>query len=64
MTRLSGVVFVILLLLSFPGFTQELTVGAQVRPRAEFRNGFKTLTESNRDAAFFIEQRTTIMDRL
>jgi hypothetical protein len=39
---------------------QELTVGVQVRPRAEFRNGFKTLTEDNRDAAFFVEQRTRL----
>ena len=39
---------------------QELTIGAQVRPRFEFRNGFKTLTEDNRDAAFFIEQRTRL----
>ena len=46
-------------LLSFSNLVaQDLTVGVQVRPRAEFRNGFKTLTEENRDAAFFIEQRT------
>ena len=43
-----------------PVLAQELTVGAQVRPRAEFRNGFKTLTENDRDAAFFIEQRTRL----
>ena len=41
-------------------FGQQLTVGAQVRPRAEFRNGFKTLTEDDRDAAFFVEQRTRL----
>lgn len=43
-----------------PLLAQELTIGAQVRPRAEFRNGFKTLTAEDRDPAFFIEQRTRI----
>lgn len=38
----------------------QLTVGTQIRPRAEFRNGFKTLTEDNRDPAFFIEQRSRL----
>ena len=57
--------FSICLFLVYPllleySFAQELTVGAQIRPRAEFRNGFKTLTEDNRDAAFFVEQRTRL----
>lgn len=38
----------------------QLTVGAQVRPRSEFRNGFKTLTTDNRSPAFFIEQRSRL----
>jgi hypothetical protein len=38
----------------------DLTIGAQIRPRAEFRNGFKTLTNDGVDAAFFIEQRTRL----
>ena len=53
----------IILLSSFVTYAQqnsELTIGAQIRPRAEFRNGFKTLTEEDRDAAFFIEQRTRL----
>ena len=36
----------------------QFSIGTQVRPRGEFRNGFKTLTEENRDPAFFIEQRS------
>ena len=36
----------------------QLTIGAQIRPRAEFRNGFKTLTTKERNPAFFIEQRS------
>lgn len=53
---------IVMLLLSAPTFAQdgELTVGAQVRPRAEFRNGFKKLTADNVDPAFFIEQRTRL----
>ncbi|KAA3639418.1 MAG: hypothetical protein DWQ02_03760, partial [Bacteroidetes bacterium] len=53
----------ILILSSVTTYAQqesELTMGAQVRPRAEFRNGFKTLTEEGKDAAFFIEQRTRL----
>ncbi len=42
------------------GLAQEFTIGAQIRPRGEFRNGFKTLTDEDRDAAFFIEQRSRI----
>ena len=38
----------------------QLIVGTQIRPRAEFRNGFKTLTEEGRDPAFFIEQRSRL----
>lgn len=51
---------VFITLMMTPGLTQELTLGAQVRPRGEFRNGFKTLTEKDRDAAFFIEQRARL----
>ena len=38
----------------------QVTVSAEVRPRTEFRNGFKTLTEESRDAAFFTEQRSRL----
>lgn len=38
----------------------QTTIGAQVRPRGEFRNGFKTLTDDTRDPAFFIEQRARL----
>lgn len=36
----------------------QLDMGVQIRPRGEFRNGFKTLTTDDRDPAFFIEQRS------
>ena len=51
---------VIALLLSSHFVYGQLTLGTQVRPRAEFRNGFKTLTEDSRDAAFFVEQRSRL----
>lgn len=50
----------LLLMLPTASIFAQLTVGSQIRPRAEFRNGFKTLTQDNRDAAFFIEQRSRL----
>lgn len=38
----------------------QLTFGTQIRPRAEFRNGFKTLSGEGRSPAFFIEQRARL----
>ena len=56
-----GLVFLLLFTIPLIDlFGQELTVGAQIRPRFEFRNGFKTLTMEGRDPAFFIEQRTRL----
>lgn len=48
------------ILLSHGVLFAQLTVGTQVRPRGEFRNGFKTLTTEGRDAAFFVEQRSRL----
>ena len=39
----------------------QFTLGGEVRPRAEYRDGFKTFNSSQTDAAFFIEQRTRII---
>ncbi len=38
----------------------QLTLSAEVRPRAEYRHGFKKPLEKSLDPAFFIEQRTRI----
>ena len=38
----------------------QFTVTGEIRPRAEFRNGFKTLSGENTDPAFFIEQRSRL----
>ncbi|MEM6629636.1 MAG: hypothetical protein AAF694_08180 [Bacteroidota bacterium] len=38
----------------------QFTLSAEVRPRTEFRNGFKTPTTSENDPAFFTEQRSRL----
>jgi len=45
---------------SFLSAQAQLKVGAQIRPRAEFRNGFKTLPNQDLSPAFFIEQRSRL----
>jgi len=41
-------------------YAQTFILDAQVRPRAEFRNGFKSLSPDPTNPAFFIEQRTRL----
>ncbi len=50
------------LLLSIGGYeaNAQFTLSAEVRPRTEFRHGFKTLTTESKDAAFFTEQRSRL----
>ncbi|MBV6647125.1 MAG: alginate export family protein [Cyclobacteriaceae bacterium] len=38
----------------------QFTLSAEVRPRTEFRNGFKTLTDESKEAALFTEQRSRL----
>ncbi|MEO0469300.1 MAG: hypothetical protein AAF206_06765 [Bacteroidota bacterium] len=38
----------------------QFTLSAEVRPRSEFRNGFKTPTTAANDPAFFTEQRSRL----
>ena len=38
----------------------QLTLTGELRPRTEFRNGFKKLRDAGTDPAFFIEQRSRI----
>ncbi|WP_421873504.1 alginate export family protein [Marinoscillum sp.] len=42
------------------GAHAQVSVSAEVRPRSEFRNGFKTLTEEAKTASFFTEQRSRL----
>ncbi|MEM8901855.1 MAG: alginate export family protein, partial [Bacteroidota bacterium] len=38
----------------------QLTISAQVRPRAEYRDGFKTPANTLDEAAYFVEQRSRL----
>lgn len=51
----------LLLQLSFiKGVYAQFSVGGEIRPRAEFRDGFKTINTAAQKAAFFIEQRSRL----
>ena len=54
----------VLMLLFLGGYAVQVaaqfTLTAEVRPRSEFRNGFKTPTSDNNDPAFFTEQRSRL----
>jgi hypothetical protein len=50
----------LMLLLASTISRAQFTLSADVRPRAEFRNGFKRPLASEADAAFFVEQRTRL----
>ena len=52
--------FVSIMMLIALHASAQLTIGTQIRPRAEFRNGFKTLTINDRNPAVFIEQRSRL----
>ncbi len=52
------------LLLGWLGITSlaygQFTLSGEIRPRAEFRDGFKTINTAASDPAFFIEQRSRL----
>lgn len=50
---------VVLLLVTIQSYAQ-FTVSGELRPRAEYRNGYKTLTADGSDAALFVSQRTRL----
>ena len=54
---LTGLLFIILLNTQV---LAQLTLSAEIIPRAELRNGFKKPLESSLDPAFFVEQRTRL----
>ena len=59
MKKLSILAFV--LVTSLPTLVQaQFKLGAEIRPRAEFRNGFKAPKISSAEPAFFIEQRSRL----
>ena len=51
-----------LILAAIPAcLSAQVTISGEIRPRTEFRHGFKTLYEKNTDPAFFTEQRTRLI---
>ena len=50
----------LLICMSLQKISAQITLSAEVRPRTEFRNGFKTLTDASKDPAVFTEQRSRI----
>lgn len=52
--------FITAFLLLCTAATAQLVITGEIRPRAEFRNGFKKLHEEETNAAFFVEQRSRL----
>jgi len=52
--------FLILISLGFNTQAQELDVDIQLRPRFEFRNGYKTLREVSTESVSFVSQRSRL----
>lgn len=57
--RKAGLLLV-LALLTTASFAQSVIVSGQLRPRFEYRHGYKTLSHKDADAAMFTSQRTRI----
>lgn len=62
MKKINVKVFVIGILTLFSGsvFAQSVSISGEVRPRFEYRHGYKTLIPDGKDAASFISQRTRL----
>ena len=50
----------ILAMFAIPLISQEIGISGELRPRYEYRHGFKTLAPANKDAANFVSQRTRL----
>ncbi|WP_369048928.1 alginate export family protein [Tenacibaculum sp. UWU-22] len=55
-----GLLFLFFGLLTTAFYAQQLKLDAVLRPRSEYRHGYKTLFPDNTDAALFISQRTRL----
>ncbi len=58
--KVSKSVFLFLLILSFTKGFSQFTIDAELRPRFEYRHGYKTLFPDNADPATFVSQRTRL----
>jgi hypothetical protein len=59
-TRTYFAVFTAILIFSSADIIAQFTITGEIRPRTEFRNGFKRLHDKGVDPAFFIEQRSRL----
>jgi len=57
--KIKNLFVAILTLVAIQSFAQ-LTISGELRPRAEYRNGYKNLTPNDVDAALFVSQRTRL----
>jgi hypothetical protein len=62
MNRINYTLFILLIFFFFAGeaIAQTVKISAEVRPRYEYRHGFKTLFPDDQTAANFISQRTRL----
>ncbi|MEM0994421.1 MAG: hypothetical protein AAF847_08105 [Bacteroidota bacterium] len=60
MTQIKGLLVGILVLLGIAPLFAQLEFSLEVRPRSEYRHGFKALANENQEAAFFTDQRTRL----
>ena len=51
---------VMVMLLVLPLTAQQVDISAELRPRFEYKNGYKTLLKAGEEAASFISQRTRL----
>lgn len=56
----SSLISLFFLLIGISSFGQSIKIDGEIRPRAEFRNGYKTLPPADEQAAFAISQRTRL----
>lgn len=59
MKNLKQLFLLLIIASSFPTFAQ-FTLDGEIRPRFEYRNGFKNVLDSTQDPAAFVDQRTRI----
>lgn len=60
MNRKVILVLTLMLVFGFENIKAQLTISGEVRPRGEYRHGFKKLVGKDHDAAVFVEQRSRI----
>ncbi|MEM8523662.1 MAG: alginate export family protein [Bacteroidota bacterium] len=58
MTKIKSISIIVFSLLSMSSVFAQLDFSLEVRPRSEYRHGFKALANEGQEAAFFIDQRT------